>query len=110
MDHPSTQAWKRTRLHETGIDIPGLLTFSPVDFEKEALADGLRRAGFKADEPAVFSLLGVVIYLTKGAVLETLKFAAGMPAGGEVVFDYSVPTSALTEAEQARGGPRAGRG
>jgi methyltransferase (TIGR00027 family) len=101
VDHPSTQSWKRTRLHETGIDIPATLTFTPVDFEKETLADGLRRAGFKADEPAFFSLLGVVIYLTKDAVMGTLKFVAAMPAGSEIVFDYSVPSSALSENERA---------
>jgi methyltransferase (TIGR00027 family) len=101
VDHPSTQSWKRARLHETGIGSPSSLTFTPVDFEKETLADGLRRAGFKVDDPAFFSLLGVVIYLTKDAVMETLKFVATMPAGSEIVFDYSVPTSALSESERA---------
>jgi methyltransferase (TIGR00027 family) len=101
VDHPATQSWKRARLRESGIDVPASLTFAPVDFEKETLADGLRRAGFKADEPAFFSLLGVVVYLTKDAVLETLKFVASMPAGSEIVFDYALPSSALSERERA---------
>jgi methyltransferase (TIGR00027 family) len=101
VDHPATQSWKRTRLHEAGIENPDSLTFAPIDFEKETLADGLRRAGFKADEPAFFSLLGVVVYLTKDAVMQTLKFVASLPAGSEIVFDYALPSSALSESERA---------
>src|SRR5262245_4202397 len=99
VDHPATQSWKRGSLNQAGIDSPSSLTFAPVDFEKETLADGLGRAGFKTDEPAFFSLLGVVIYLTRGAVMETLKFVAAMPAGSEIVFDYAVPSSLLGETE-----------
>jgi len=57
VDHPATQARKRARLHEAGIDIPDSLAFAPVDFEKETLADALRRAGLRTDEPVFFSLL-----------------------------------------------------
>jgi methyltransferase (TIGR00027 family) len=101
VDHPATQAGKRRRLGEVAIAVPESLTFAPVDFEKETLADGLRRAGFKTDEPAFFSLLGVVVYLTRDAALETLQFVASMPAGSEIVFDYSVPSSALGDRERA---------
>lgn len=101
VDHPATQAGKRRRLAEIGIAVPESLTFAPVDFEKETLADGLRRAGFRADEPAFFSLLGVVVYLTRDAALETLQFVASMPPGSEIVFDYSVPSAALGERERA---------
>ena len=61
VDHPSTQAWKRSRLQEQSIDIPRSLTFAPVDFETQTLASGLRAAGFRADRPAFFSWLGVTI-------------------------------------------------
>lgn len=101
VDHPATQSWKRERLDQAGIKIPGSLTFAPIDFEKQTLADGLRQAAFKADEPAFFSLLGVVIYLTRDAVMETFKFVASLPSGSEIVFDYAVPPSALSESERA---------
>src|SRR6185436_10266000 len=52
VDHPSTQAWKRRRLQEQSIELPHSLTFAPVDFETQTLADGLRSAGFRADRPA----------------------------------------------------------
>ena len=33
VDHPATQAWKRTRLEAAGIAIPSSVTFVPTDFE-----------------------------------------------------------------------------
>jgi methyltransferase (TIGR00027 family) len=101
VDHPATQAWKRGRLHEAGIAIPDSLTFAPIDFEQHTLADGLRRAAFQTDEPAFFSLLGVVIYLTRDAVMETLKFVASLPSGSEIVFDYARPPPVLGDSERA---------
>ena len=100
VDHPATQSWKRQRLTEAGIANPGSLTFAPVNFETQTLADGLRLAGFNAGEPAYFSLLGVVIYLTQPAVMETLKFIVSLQAGSEIVFDYSVPSSFLSYSER----------
>jgi methyltransferase (TIGR00027 family) len=100
LDHPATQLWKRVRLHEVGITIPDWLTFAPINFEKQTLAGGLRLAGFKRDEPAFFSMLGVVIYLTKDAVMETMRFVASLPSGSEIVFDYALPSSALTERQR----------
>lgn len=101
VDHPATQTWKRARLREAGIPVPASLAYAPVDFERETLAGGLARAGFRAAEPAYFSLLGVVIYLTKAAAMETLKWVASMPSGSEIVFSYSVPSSMLTAAQRA---------
>ena len=100
VDHPATQSWKRARLREAEIAIPDSLTFAPVDFERQTLADGLSRAGFKINEAAFFSLLGVVVYLTKTAVMETLKFVASLPSGSEIVFDYSISPSAMSESQR----------
>jgi methyltransferase (TIGR00027 family) len=41
VDHPATQQWKRVRLRELNITLPSNLTFVPVDFEQQTLADGL---------------------------------------------------------------------
>src|SRR6202048_2417757 len=90
VDYPATQQWKRERLNEAGLAIPGSLTFAPVDFERQSLADGLKAAGFDADRPAFFQWLGVVPYLTREAVSVTLDFIAGVPES-EVVFDYAEP-------------------
>src|SRR5580700_6523867 len=45
IDHPATQTWKREQLQSAGIAVPVGLTFVPVDFEGQTLADGLGRAG-----------------------------------------------------------------
>ena len=76
VDHPATQRWKRTRLQEQAIELPRTLTFAPVDFEKQSLADGLRRARFNLRAPTFVSWLGVTVYLTRPAVMDTLGFIA----------------------------------
>jgi len=89
VDHPATQAWKRQRLLEAGISLPSWLTFAPVDFEHETLSRCLHSAGFDAEQPAFFSWLGVVPYLTETAIWSTLEYIASLPNGAHVVFDYS---------------------
>jgi methyltransferase (TIGR00027 family) len=91
VDHPATQAWKRQRLAEAAILAPRALTFAPVDFERETLADGLSAAGFDPAQQTFFTWLGVVPYLTEQAVFSTLGFIASLPGGAHVVFDYGNP-------------------
>src|ERR1700759_1959674 len=52
VDYPATQVWKRERLAGAGLAIPASLTFAPVDFERQSLAEGLLQAGFQHDHPA----------------------------------------------------------
>jgi len=108
IDDPSTQAWKRARLADQGIELPRTLTFVPVDFEKDSLDDHLRRAGFKRNAPVFISWLGVTMYLTQDAVMQTLQFVARSCArGSEIVFDFSLPDEALGEIERAARARRA---
>jgi methyltransferase (TIGR00027 family) len=107
VDHPATQGWKRRRLAEAGLAAPPSLTFAPVDFETQTLAAGLAAAGFDAAAPALFAWLGVVIYLSRETVLETLAFIGGLPGGArpggaQVVFDYGVPLSAYPAEQRAQ--------
>jgi methyltransferase (TIGR00027 family) len=97
VDHPATQAWKRQRLAEADIALPASLTFVPVDFERETLAEGLVAAGFDVTQQTFFTWLGVVPYLTDEAIFATLGFIAGLPGGAHVVFDYVNPTTSVTE-------------
>ena len=90
VDHPSTQAWKRQRLAEADLALPSSLTFAPVDFEQQGLAEGLAAAGFDHRQPAFFQWLGVVPYLTRDAISTTLDFIASVP-GSAIVFDYTEP-------------------
>jgi len=100
VDHPDTQAWKRERLRHAGIAIPESMHFAPVDFERDTLAHALETAGFRRDEPAFFSWLGVVPYLTREAAFATLNFVAGLPHGSGIVFDYAIPPEMLGEKER----------
>ncbi|CDR03503.1 class I SAM-dependent methyltransferase [Streptomyces iranensis] len=101
VDHPATQEWKRDRLAAAEIPVPPSLTFAPVDFERQSLADGLTAAGFDPARPAFFVWLGVVPYLTHTAVLDTLRFIAALPDGSGVVFDYGEPPDALPPEQRA---------
>jgi methyltransferase (TIGR00027 family) len=58
VDHPATQAWKRERLQNAGIEVPQSLVFVPVDFERQQLAAELEQSGFETRLPAFFSWLG----------------------------------------------------
>jgi methyltransferase (TIGR00027 family) len=96
VDHPATQVWKRACLAGAGIPLPPFLTFAPIDFERQTLSEGLTAAGFDPAQPAFFTWLGVVPYLTEEATFSTLNFIASLPAGAHVVFDYSDPPSTFS--------------
>ncbi len=95
VDHPFTQQWKRELLQSSAISIPPELTYVPVDFERQSLAEQLESAGFDAQSPTFFAWLGVIPYLTLPAFRATLGFIAAQPAGSGVVCDYGQPRSAL---------------
>lgn len=100
VDHPATQAWKREQLHTAHISIPASLTFVPIDFERQTLADGLIQSGFDLTAPAFFSWLGVTPYLTREACMATLTFIAKMPTGSGVVFDFAVDPALLNAGQR----------
>lgn len=95
VDHPATQEWKRQRLQTENIAIPDSVTYAPVDFNSQTLADGLCAANFQADKPAFFSWLGVTMYLENQTVLDTLRLIHSMSPENGVVFDYTVPRHLL---------------
>jgi len=95
VDHPATQAWKRKRLAQVGIQVPSTLTFAPVDLNRETFDEGLKNAGFDESAPAFFSWLGVTMYLEPAIVLGTLRAIREMNASNAVVFDYAVPRDTL---------------
>ena len=100
VDHLGTQRWKQQLLAEASIGVPPPLTFVPVDFERDDLGSALRQAGFRADQAACASWMGVTMYLTADAVLNTLGTVAGFAAGSCLCFDYRVPTTMLNPIER----------
>jgi methyltransferase (TIGR00027 family) len=96
VDFPATQEWKHELLAAAGIEIPGNLTFIPLDLEHKSLAESLDEARFNAAEPAFFGWLGVVPYLTLEAFRATLATIGQMPAGTAISFDYAFPPETLS--------------
>lgn len=96
VDHPATQGWKRERLLGAEFSPPSWLTFVPVDFERDDLQQKLSGAGFESTSAAFFTWLGVVPYLTRHAIDDTLAYMASVP-NSEVVFDYAEPPKTFTE-------------
>jgi len=97
VDHAATQAWKNRRLADLGVTTPDNLVFVPVDFERVELRTALDEAGFTFREPAVFSWLGVTMYLTPDAIDQTLSTIAQATAGTRVVLTYNQPDRVLDD-------------
>ena len=96
VDHPATQAWKRSCLEKAAIPIPASVTYVPIDFERQTLTDALRQSGFKSDELTFVSFIGVVRYLSRETLIPALtSIVSSMRAGSEVVFDFGPPPSLL---------------
>jgi methyltransferase (TIGR00027 family) len=100
VDHPATQHWKQARLRELHVELPPHLTFIPLDFERQAVAEALRAEGYRPEEPAFFSWLGVTWFLTEETIFETLRQLAPAAPGSEVVFEYPVAEALLNEEER----------
>jgi methyltransferase (TIGR00027 family) len=97
IDHPANQEWKRRRLSELRINPPPNLIFLPIDFEKQTLTDRLRERGFRLEEPAFFSWLGVTQYLKRETVLAILKQVAALPHGTEISFTFLIPPALMAD-------------
>ncbi|MEK6806755.1 MAG: class I SAM-dependent methyltransferase [Pseudomonadota bacterium] len=105
VDHADTQGWKRQRLARLTDALPRNLEFVAVDFERESLAQALRRSAYRTEVPAFYSWLGTTHYLTPAATLATLESITTIAApGSELVFDYSLPRELIPAREQRAGG------
>ena len=101
VDHPLTQADKKERITHAGWTIPGNLTFVPVDFTKDNLAERLIAAGFDLSAKSFFSWLGVTYYLSAEAIATMLSALSSICAdGSSLVFDY--PDENLFSAPEKR--------
>ena len=89
VDHPLTQKDKIERITRTGWTIQDNLTFVPVDFTKNNVAERLIAGGFDPSMKSFFSWLGVIYYLSAEAIDTMLAALSGLCADGSTfVFDY----------------------
>lgn len=101
VDHPATQAVKREILRgQSGQSGLGAnITFVPVDFASDDLADALLGAGFDAQRAALVSWLGVTMYLPQPVALATLRQLRRILAAGSIVIFDAYPRREDTAAE-----------
>jgi methyltransferase (TIGR00027 family) len=89
IDFPATQNLKLARIAECGLTLPESVHFIAADLSQETVAAALLRSPFRSGVLTFFSWLGVTMYLTREANLETLKsIASCAPLASELVFTY----------------------
>lgn len=89
VDHPDTQAWKLKRLSALGYRTVEGTTFVPADLRSDDWVNSLIGAGFDVRQKAVFSCLGVSIYLEPSAFRRLLGRVRDCAAPGSfLAFDF----------------------
>jgi len=92
IDRPGPQTWKRRRLIELGFGVASFLRLVPVDFEAgDAWWERLAAAGFDSGQPAVVASTGVSMYLTKEAIMATLRQVAALAPGSTLAMSFMLP-------------------
>jgi len=89
MDHPATQQQKRQMLDRAGLETPGNLFFTPIDFEHSTIAEALSGQPFDPALPCFISLLGVLVYLSMEAIDAVFDWMISLPAGSEMVLTFT---------------------
>ncbi|HBU81048.1 MAG TPA: SAM-dependent methyltransferase [Paenibacillus sp.] len=89
VDYPATQQFKKERLHQAKLNIPGNLHFVPMDFTRKPSYEGLTNGGLEKLKTLV-TLLGVSYYLTKKDLSNLIEHVfANLPIGSSIVLDYA---------------------
>jgi methyltransferase (TIGR00027 family) len=110
IDQPASQEWKSQRLIELGFGFPPFLHFVPVNFEAGyAWWDRLGESGFDSKEAAVVASTGVSMYLTREAIMATLRQVATLVRGSTFVMSFMLPIE-LNDPEIRPGVERAAAG
>ena len=92
VDRPGPQEWKHHRLIDLGYGVPPFLRLVPVDFESgDRWWERLAEAGFDVNRPAVVSSTGVSMYLTKEAIVTTLRQVASFAPASTLAMSFMLP-------------------
>jgi methyltransferase (TIGR00027 family) len=100
IDQPNTQTWKQQRLIELGFGIPEWLHFVSVNFETSSWWEQLLKAEFDITKQTVVSCTGVSLYLTKDAIISTLKQIATLAPGSTLAMTFYLPMELLDEEDK----------
>jgi methyltransferase (TIGR00027 family) len=96
LDHATTQADKRERLRRVHAETAGI-SFVPVNFGRDAIADALVAAGHSAEAATYFLCEGVTAYLPVSDLFDLVRALAGRAGPGS--------TLAIDIVERGRGKP-----
>ncbi len=92
VDHPATQAVKLEKVTAIFGTRPAHVTYVPIDFDQQTLAQGLAGSGYDAQLKTLFIWQGVTPYLNQAAVDATLSFVVDHSGpGSAIIFDYIDP-------------------
>jgi len=97
IDQPNTLTWKEEKLVENGYKIPDNLHFVPVDFETSSWWTELLNKGFDTTKTTLVSCTGVTLYLTKEAIVDTLKKMTSLASGSTIAIAFYLPLEQLDE-------------
>jgi methyltransferase (TIGR00027 family) len=87
VDYPATSSEKRRVIGDIGAPTERV-SFAPIDFERDSLAEALAKGGFDASKRALVIWEGVTNYLTADAVDSTLRWMAKLAKGSQLIFTY----------------------
>jgi methyltransferase (TIGR00027 family) len=89
VDAPATQELKLERLKKVIDPLPAHVTFLPVDFNTQTLAERLQANGYNERSKTLFIWQGVTYFLTAEGVDNTLAFIVNHSGpDSSVIFDY----------------------
>jgi methyltransferase (TIGR00027 family) len=100
IDQPGTLTWKEQKLIENGYKIPKNIHFVPVDFEISSWWDELLMKGFDIRQKTFVSCTGVTLYLTKAAIIDTLKKMTSLLPGSTIAIAFYLPLEYLDEEDK----------
>lgn len=102
IDHPDTQADKRARLADLGIDSVDV-GFASADFDLDDVGAALTAAGLLANKPSLFTCEGVTGYLAVATIdrlLQALRTIAG--AGSRLAVEIPLVADRPDDIERRR--------
>ena len=90
IDEPVTQRAKIEKVNKLLGSVPEHVTYVPIDFDKENMAEKILANGFDKESKTLFIWEGVTMYITAEAVDETLDFVAkNSGKGSSIIFNYT---------------------
>ena len=89
LDHPNTQNFKVEKIKEIFGFTPDNVTYVPIDFETQELAEILFKNGYDPSIKTLFIMEGLIMYIPEESVKKTLSFILkNSGKGSSVIFDY----------------------